>query len=340
MSVHIKIVVLGAQGMVGQAMLEVLASRMSTADIRAAGTQRAVDAGETVRCGTETIDIEAIDTIDFSDFDVVLSALPADAAHQWVPKAVAAGCLVVDNSAAFRAHADVPLVVPEVNGVCLAEQPKLVANPNCSTIQLCMALKPLYDQVGIERVNVATYQSVSGAGHAGMASLAAQTTDVLNGCGVTPDHFEAPIAFNVIPKIDGLNDNGYTREEMKLHDETQKIFEDERLLVNATAVRVPVFHGHAEAVHCECAEPLHPEDAKNLFKSMPGVALVEDSACLTPVTHASEDDRVWISRVRADITHPHGLNFWVVADNILKGGALNAVQIVEKWYYYQSHGVI
>ncbi|MBM93421.1 MAG: aspartate-semialdehyde dehydrogenase [Legionellales bacterium] len=336
---NLKVIVLGAQGLIGQTLLEVLYQRHPDLEVIAVGSSRAVEQGECVQWGEDTLALEAIDTVDFHTADVVLSALPSDVARCYVPKAAAAGCFVIDHSTAFRQDPDVPLVIPEINGKCLAEQPSIIANPNCSTIQLCMALKPLYDAVGITRVNVSTYQSVSGVGQEGLSTLLSETAQVLNGMNISESEvFPAQMAFNVVPQIDAFNENGYTREEMKLYDETQKIFNDPDLMVNATAVRVPVFHGHSESVHCECKSEISVKAAKALFSNMPGVSVLDDAVCLTPMTHGNELEEVWVSRIRQDITHPYGLNFWIVADNLLKGGALNTVQIIEAWYSPETFG--
>ena len=326
----LKIGVLGASGMVGQAMLGLLSERFDQAEISAFGSNKTSAEARSVYAGDVMFDVQPMAEVDFSKLDVVLSALPSEVATEWLPKACAAGCFVVDNSAAFRADPEVPLVVPEINGHLVLKNTPLVANPNCSTIQLCMALKPLHDEVGIRRVNVATYQSVSGAGRPGVEALVNSSAAVLNGHGPEQSFFPAPIAFNVIPKIDAFDDNGYTKEEMKMYHETQKIFAAD-IAVNATAVRVPVFSGHAEAVHCECLSAIDVAKAKALFATAPGVEVVEDATCLTPVTHALEQNAVFVSRIRADITCDKGLNFWLVTDNLMKGAALNAVQIVSLW---------
>lgn len=242
--------------------------------------------------------------------------------------------MVIDNTSEFRYRDDYPLVVPEVNGHRLdgLGPGALVANPNCSTMQMLVALAPIHRAYGIERVNVATYQSVSGAGRKGLEELARQTADRLAMREVTPKAFAQPIAFNVLASIDTLQDNGYTREEMKMHWETRKILEDDRIQVNATAVRVPVFFGHAEAVHLETREPAELEEVRELLSKAPGLVLAESDEpdqVPSPVVHGAGKDPVFVGRLRKDLSHPRGINLWVVADNVRKGAALNAVQILE-----------
>ena len=242
--------------------------------------------------------------------------------------------MVIDNTSHFRRDPDIPLVIPEVNPQAIAgyEKRGIIANPNCSTIGMLVALKPLYDAVGIERINVATYQAVSGTGKAAIEELAGQTARLLNGKAPDPAVYPKQIAFNALPHIDQFQDNGYTREEMKMVWETQKILNDPDILVNPTCVRVPVFFGHAEAVHIETGEPITAESALALLEAAEGVTVLdkhEDGGYPTPVTDAAGADPVFVGRVRADISHPRGLNLWVVADNVRKGAALNSVQIAE-----------
>jgi aspartate-semialdehyde dehydrogenase len=241
---------------------------------------------------------------------------------------------VIDNTSHFRRDEDIPLVIPEVNPEAIAgyRSRGIIANPNCSTIGMLVALKPLYDAVGIERINVATYQAVSGTGKAAIEELAGQTARLLNGKAPEPEVYPKQIAFNAIPHIDSFQDNGYTREEMKMVWETQKILGDPEILVNPTCVRVPVFFGHAEAVHIETRDPISVEQARAVLEAAAGVALLdrhEAGGYPTPVTEAAGADPVFVGRVRADISHPRGLNLWVVADNVRKGAALNSVQIAE-----------
>ena len=245
-----------------------------------------------------------------------------------------AGAIVIDNTSAFRYDDDKPLVVPEVNGHVLEgiDGGCIIANPNCSTIQMVVALAPIHERVGISRINVATYQSVSGAGRGGLRELAMQTAQRLNFKDPEVSKFAQPIAFNVLPQIDEMLPNGYSREEMKMLWETQKIFEDPEILVNATAVRVPVFFGHAEAVHFETRKDISIEEIEQLLGDAPGVELMEGADMIhpTPVTHAAGKDPVFVGRLRRDLSHPRGINIWVVADNIRKGAALNAIQIMNE----------
>ncbi|MFV2090575.1 MAG: aspartate-semialdehyde dehydrogenase, partial [Pseudomonadales bacterium] len=247
--------------------------------------------------------------------------------------AVEAGCVVIDNTSHFRYDDDVPLVVPEVNPECVADyhQRNIIANPNCSTIQMLVALKPLHDAAGILRINVATYQAVSGAGAAGVGELAGQTANLLNAQPFDPHVMPVQIAFNAIPQIDQFQDNGYTTEEMKMVWETQKIL-DPSILVNPTCVRIPVFYGHSEAVHIETEHKLSAEEARRLLLSAPGVQVMDERTAggyPTAVGEAAGADPVFVGRIREDVSHPHGLNLWVVSDNVRKGAALNSVQIAE-----------
>ncbi|HRP73825.1 MAG TPA: aspartate-semialdehyde dehydrogenase, partial [Luteimonas sp.] len=251
----------------------------------------------------------------------------------YAPKFAAAGAVVIDNSSAFRYDDDVPLVVSEVNPDQVKNRPRgIIANPNCSTMQMLVALGPLHRKYGIERINVATYQSVSGGGRSAMEELGRQTAQLLGFQEIDPQKFPVQIAFNLIPHIDSFLDNGFTKEEMKLVWETRKILGDESIQVNPTAVRVPVFYGHSEAVAIETRDKVTPEAARELLAASPGVEVVDERApggYPTPVTHASGKDAVFVGRIREDISHPRGLNLWIVSDNIRKGAALNAVQLAE-----------
>jgi aspartate-semialdehyde dehydrogenase len=255
--------------------------------------------------------------------------------EEFAPRASAAGCVVVDNTSRFRYDADVPLVVPEVNPDALAgyRQRGIVANPNCSTIQMLVALKPIYDAVGIERINVATYQSVSGAGRRGIEELAGQTARLLNGQPLDgKSRFPKQMAFNVLPQVDEFQENGYTREEMKIVWETRKILGDDHIKVNATCVRVPVFYGHSEAIHLETREKLTASQARALLSKAPGVVVMDErkpGGYPTPVTEAASRDGVFVGRIREDLSHPLGLDLWVVSDNVRKGAALNSIQLAE-----------
>ena len=254
--------------------------------------------------------------------------------EEFAPKAAAAGCIVIDNTSHFRRDADIPLVVPEVNLPALAgyTQRNIIANPNCSTIQMLVALKPIYDAVGIERINVCTYQAVSGTGKEAIEELAGQTARLLNGQSIDCEVYPKQIAFNVLPHIDTFQDNGYTREEMKMVWETQKILGDDSIQVNPTCVRVPVFFGHSEAVHIETREKISAAAARKLLEDFPGITVLDeraDGGYPTAVTESAGKDAVFVGRIREDISHPRGLDLWVVSDNVRKGAALNSIQIAE-----------
>jgi aspartate-semialdehyde dehydrogenase len=291
-------------------------------------------AGSRVSFGNKSLVVEDLATFDFSKVQVGLFSPGASVSAEYAPKAAAAGCVVVDNTSQFRYDDDIPLVVPEVNPEAVADYKNrgIIANPNCSTIQMMVALKPIYDAVGITRINVCTYQAVSGSGKPAMDELAKQTADLLNGRPVEASVYPKQIAFNVLPHIDVFQDNGYTKEEMKMVWETRKIMGDQNIQVNPTAVRVPVFFGHSEAIHIETRDKITAEKAKELLKAAPGVVVLDDrndGGYPTAVTEASGNDPVYVSRIREDISHDRGLNLWVVADNVRKGAALNSVQIAE-----------
>jgi len=274
-------------------------------------------------------------TFDFKRAQIGLFSAGGEVSREYAPKAAAAGCIVIDNTSEFRYEDDIPLVVPEVNAHAIIEYKKrgIIANPNCSTIQMVVALKPIYDAVGITRINVATYQSVSGAGKEAVDELAAQTTRLMS--GEEPDKpkvIAKRIAFNCVPQIDKFMDNGYTKEEMKMVWETRKIFGDQSILVNATAVRVPVFFGHSEAVHVETRKKITAEAARELLRKSPGIEVIDErkpGGYPTAATEAANRDTVYVGRIREDISHERGLNLWIVSDNIRKGAATNSIQIAE-----------
>jgi aspartate-semialdehyde dehydrogenase len=327
-----RIAVVGASGAVGEVMLSILAERGYPAkQLMALASERS--AGELVDYGDKQLAIGVLDDFDFSNTDYALFSAGGSVSKEHAPRAAQAGAIVIDNTSAFRYDDDIPLVVPEVNADVMAEitTGAIIANPNCSTIQMVVALAPIHRAVGITRINVATYQSVSGAGRRGLHELATQTAQRLNLQDIEMSKFAQPIAFNVLPQIDEMLENGYTREEMKMHWETRKIFADDKILVNATAVRVPVFYGHSEAVHFETREEIGLDEVRRLLREAPGVEMVEDQGMIhaTAVTHAAGKDPVYVSRLRRDLSHPRGIDMWVVADNIRKGAALNAVQIME-----------
>jgi aspartate-semialdehyde dehydrogenase len=327
-----KVAVVGATGAVGREMLKTLAERdFPVGEVIALASARSV--GSEVSFGEKSVlKVRNLETFDFKGTDLALFSPGAAISAVHAPRAAAAGCIVIDNTSQFRMDHDVPLVVPEVNPQALKRFAKrgIIANPNCSTIQMVVALKPLHDIARVKRVVVSTYQSVSGAGKEGMDELFNQTRAIYVNDATTPEQFTKPIAFNCIPHIDKFMDDGATKEEWKMAVETRKIL-DPDIAVFATCVRVPVFIGHAEAVHVEFEGPISVEQAWEALRDAPGVQLVdkrEDGGYVTP-TEAAGEDAVFVSRIRRDLTVPHGLAFWCVADNLRKGAALNAVQIAE-----------
>ncbi len=339
MDKKVYVAVVGATGEVGQAMLSILEQRdFPVAGLHVVASSRS--AGKTIEFREEELVVEDLDSFDFSGIDIGLFSPGATVSNIHAPRAAAAGTVVIDNTSRFRYDADVPLVVPEVNPEAIGQYAGrgIIANPNCSTIQMVMALKPVYDAAGIERVNVATYQAVSGKGKKAIEELEQQTIALFNGKPVIPTEHPRQMAFNVLPQIDAFQDNGYTREEMKMVWETQKILDDETIQVNPTCVRVPVFYGHSEAVHVETKEKITVDEARALLNDFPGVAVIderEDGGYPTAVTEASGHDAVFVGRIRDDLSHPRGINFWVVSDNIRKGAALNSIQIAE--YLLKHH---
>lgn len=333
MSKKIDVAVVGATGAVGETMLEILHQReFPVGKVYALASERS--AGSTVSFGNKSLIVEDLAEFDFSKVQIGLFSPGASVSAIYAPKAAAAGCVVVDNTSQFRYDDDIPLVVPEVNPEAVAGYTKrgIIANPNCSTIQMMVALKPIYDAVGITRINVCTYQAVSGSGKPAMDELAKQTAALLNGRPVEAEAYPKQIAFNVLPQIDVFQENGYTKEEMKMVWETRKIMGDENIQVNPTAVRVPVFFGHSEAIHIETRDKITAQQAKDLLSKFEGIVLLdehEDGGYPTAVTEASGNDPVYVGRIREDISHPKGLNLWVVADNVRKGAALNSIQIAE-----------
>jgi aspartate-semialdehyde dehydrogenase len=333
MSDQYDVAVVGATGAVGEAMIEVLEQRdFPVRELFPLASERS--AGNTVMFDGRPVRVGLVDDFDFSKTQVALFSAGAAVSKVFAPKAAAAGCVVIDNSSQFRADPQVPLVVPEVNPEVMKDYSRrnIIANPNCSTIQMLVALKPILDAVGIERINVATYQAVSGTGKDAIAELAGQTAALLNGQSVETRVYAKQIAFNVLPHIDAFQDNGYTREEMKMLWETRKIFANENIVVNATCVRVPVFYGHSEAVHIETRDKITAAQATKLLRKAPGVKVIDkrsDGGYPTAVSESIGQDAVYVGRIREDISHPRGLNLWVVSDNVRKGAALNSVQIAE-----------
>lgn len=327
------VAIVGATGAVGEVLLELLESRnFPVNNLYLLASERS--AGTMLNFKGKRITVQNLAEFDFSQAEIGLFSAGGSISAEYAPKAAAAGCVVIDNTSHFRRDEDIPLVVPEVNSHALERfaDRNIIANPNCSTIQMLVALKPIYDAVGIARINVATYQAVSGTGKSAIEELASQTARLLNGQPAESKVYPKQIAFNALPHIDTFQENGYTREEMKMVWETQKIFEDETISVNPTCVRIPVFHGHSEAVHIETKQPISAVEAQALLESAPGVEVIDtraDGGYPTPVSEAAGSDPVYVGRIREDISHPMGLDLWVVSDNLRKGAALNSVQIAE-----------
>src|SRR5688572_14466708 len=332
MSKTYTVAVVGATGAVGETMLKIIAERQfPIGKLHVLESERS--AGSKVDFGARQLVVEDLATFDPQGVDIALFSAGGSVSKEHAARFAAAGAVVIDNSSAFRYDDDVPLVVSEVNPEAAKNRPRgIIANPNCSTMQMLVALAPIHRAVGIERINVATYQSVSGTGRRALEELGKQTAGMLNFQEVQPEVYPVQIAFNVIPHGGDFTDNGYTTEEMKLVWETRKILGDDSIGVNATVVRVPVFYGHSEAVHIETRDKLSAVDARALLEQAPGLVVVDDpvgGGYPTPVTHASGQDPVFVGRIRDDISHPRGLSLWVVSDNIRKGAATNAVQLAE-----------
>jgi len=332
MSKQYDVCILGATGAVGEAMLSILEQRkFPVRNLYPLASSRS--AGSTVSFKGEDLTVIDVEGFDFSKAQIGLFSAGGSVSEKYAPIAAAAGCLVIDNTAHFRYDKDIPLVVPEVNPHAIAQYKNrgIIANPNCSTIQMLVALKPIQDAVGIARINVATYQAVSGTGKEAIDELAAQTRALFNQQDVEVEVYPKRIAFNVLPQIDVFMDNGYTKEEMKMVWETRKIMEDDSIQVNPTAVRVPVFYGHSEAVHIETRRKITAGQARALLEKAPGVIVMdkrEPGGYPTPI-EAAGNDATYVGRIREDISHPMGLDLWVVSDNVRKGAALNSVQIAE-----------
>ena len=326
--------VLGATGLVGETLIRVLAERdFPVSELFPLASNRSV--GKRVEFRGRHIPVIDVATFDFSRAQIGLFSAGGEVSREYAPKAAAAGCIVIDNTSEFRYEDDIPLVVPEVNPQAIGQYKtrNIIANPNCSTIQMVVALKPIHDAVGITRINVSTYQSVSGAGKEAVDELAEQTTALMSGREPgKPQVIAKRIAFNVVPQIDKFQDNGYTKEEMKMVWETQKILGDPNIRVNATAVRVPVFFGHSEAVHLETVTKITADAVRELLKKAPGVEVLDErrpGGYPTAATEAANRDTVYVGRIREDISHERGLNLWIVSDNIRKGAATNSIQIAE-----------
>ena len=328
-----RVAVVGATGLVGETMIKVLEERsFPVKELFPLASNRSL--GRSVEFRGRHYSVEELANFDFSRADIGLFSAGSEISADFAPRAAAAGCIVIDNTAQFRYDDDIPLVVPEVNRHAIAQFRKrnIIANPNCSTIQMVVALKPIHDVACIERINVATYQSVSGAGKDAVEELAGQTAALMNGRPVENHVSPKQIAFNCVPHIDKFQDNGYTREEMKMLWETRKIMEDPNIRVNATTVRVPVFYGHSEAVHIETRHKITADEARELLRKAPGVEVLDQprpGGYPTAATEAANRDAVYVGRIREDISHERGLDLWIVADNVRKGAATNSVQIAE-----------
>ena len=327
------VAVVGATGLVGRTMLSIMEEyNLPVNKVYALASSRSAGARIPFK-GNELI-VSELETFDFSLAEIGLFSPGASVSAIYAPKAADAGCVVIDNTSQFRYEDDIPLVVSEVNPHAIGnyKNRRIIANPNCSTIQMLVALKPIYDAVGIERINVCTYQAVSGTGKDAVEELKEQTADYMNAKDIRNRVYPKQIAFNAIPHIDAFQDNGYTKEEMKMVWETKKIFEDESILVNPTAVRIPVFYGHSEAIHVETKDKIDAGNARKLLEKMPGVIVLdahEDGGYPTAVSEAAGENPVFVGRIREDISHPRGLNMWVVSDNVRKGAALNSIQIAD-----------
>ena len=333
MSKTYDVAVVGATGAVGRTMLDILAERkFPVGRVHALASERS--AGKSISFNGHRLIVQNLAEFDFSNTKIGLFSAGSSISRVYAPKAVDAGCVVIDNTSQFRYDDDIPLIVPEVNPEAIGAYTSrgIIANPNCSTIQMVVAVKPVYDEAGIERINVCTYQAVSGSGQSAIEELRTQTAALLNGEKVENSVYPKRIAFNALPHIDVFQDNGYTKEEMKLVWETRKIMGDESIRVNATNVRIPVFYGHSEAVHLETRRKIGIERVRELLQNAPGVEVMDDPAHAgypTAATEAAHRDAVFVGRLRNDISHDRGLNMWIVADNVRKGAALNSVQIAE-----------
>jgi len=328
-----KVAMVGATGAVGETLLSVLAERkFPISELVPLASERS--AGDKVEFNGKQLTVKNLADYDFAGVDIAFFSAGGSVSKVHAPRAAAAGAVVIDNTSEFRYQDDIPLVVSEVNPHAIAQYTNrgIIANPNCSTMQMLVALAPIHRKWGIARINVATYQSVSGAGRSGAEELGRQTAALLNFQEYPPSKFTKQIAFNVIPHIDEFQANGYTKEEMKMVWETQKILEDKSIQVNPTAVRVPVFYGHSEAVHLELREKASANDVRALLEKAPGVKVIDERKAggyPTPVSDAAGKDETFVGRIREDVSHPNGIDLWIVSDNIRKGAALNAVQVGE-----------
>ena len=328
------VAIVGATGAVGEVMLEMLSARgFPVKEVYVLASERSE--GKKVMFGSKPLTVTNLASFDFKDADIGLFSAGGDISAEYAPKAAASNCIVIDNTSHFRYENDVPLIIPEVNSCKIKDYKNrnIIANPNCSTIQMLVALKPIYDAVGIKRITVSTYQAVSGSGSGAVKELAKQTAELLNGRKAECEVYPTQIAFNVLPHIDKFLDNGYTKEEMKMNWETVKIFGDEDIKVSATCVRVPVFYGHSEAIQIETSAHISEDEARELLRSANGVTIMDerrDGGYPTAVLEATGEDSVFVGRIRQDLSLSNGLSLWVVSDNLRKGAALNSVQIAEE----------
>jgi aspartate-semialdehyde dehydrogenase len=324
------VAVVGATGVVGREMILTLQNRKFPIK-RLVPLASARSLGSTVEYNGEHINVEVLDENSFSGIDIALFSAGGSISEKFAPIAAKSGAIAIDNTSFFRMHNDVPLIVPEVNAHAIKGHNGIIANPNCSTAQMVLALKPIHDLAGIERIVVSTYQSVSGAGKEGIDELENQTRASLQGGVITPSKFSHPIAFNLIPQIDSFLDNGYTKEEIKMIEETKKILEDPSIKITATTVRVPVFIGHSESINIQTKKKITADQVRECLSKMPGVTVMDDpknNVYPTPREISGQDD-VFVGRIREDLSIANGIELWCVADNLRKGAALNAVQIAE-----------
>ena len=328
------VAIVGATGAVGEVMLEMLSARgFPVKEVYVLASERSE--GKKVMFGSKPLSVTNLASFDFKDADIGLFSAGGDISAEYAPKAAASNCIVIDNTSHFRYQNDVPLIIPEVNSCKIKDYKNrnIIANPNCSTIQMLVALKPIYDAVGIKRITVSTYQAVSGSGSGAVNELAKQTAELLNGRKAECEVYPTQIAFNVLPHIDKFLDNGYTKEEMKMNWETVKIFGDEDIKVSATCVRVPVFYGHSEAIQIETSQHISEDEARELLRGANGTTIMDerrDGGYPTAVLEATGEDSVFVGRIRQDLSLSNGLSLWVVSDNLRKGAALNSVQIAEE----------
>tara|TARA_B100000530_G_scaffold324086_1_gene260503 strand:- start:203 stop:1225 length:1023 start_codon:yes stop_codon:yes gene_type:complete len=328
------VAIVGATGAVGEVMLEMLSARgFPVKEVYVLASERSE--GKKVMFGSKPLTVTNLASFDFKDADIGLFSAGGDISAEYAPQAAASNCIVIDNTSHFRYENDVPLIIPEVNSCKIKDYKNrnIIANPNCSTIQMLVALKPIYDAVGIKRITVSTYQAVSGSGSGAVNELAKQTAELLNGRKAECEVYPTQIAFNVLPHIDKFLDNGYTKEEMKMNWETVKIFGDEDIKVSATCVRVPVFYGHSEAIQIETSQHISEDEARELLRSANGITIMDerrDGGYPTAVLEATGEDSVFVGRIRQDLSLSNGLSLWVVSDNLRKGAALNSIQIAEE----------